>query len=394
MKRFFLILLLTLASVSSFAQYNASNSITRRALVAYYPGNDGYYYRRTEILLDNVKGVRKQYAYDKSTHILYVLTDDANIAITLDKDNAKIYKKDRSIPQLKDDQLNDEIRKYTKLLEDKFYDLNAARTQFIQDSIAKAKEDSIQRVLAYQKKMEEQKRKEEAYKATHDYHWLPTDKNSLKCTLCDHSITEDSVFCFGIKNDSIYFITSETGDLDIDQRVAHVAKIPDFLSSNSAFMNHYTLFKDSLTSDTIDYMALTQYLNWRYSNHYFSEIRHAAPFGYFDSWGWDDEYSMVTFNFDYVNTNPKTIRYITVFFKITNDVGDLRCTGYFRGTGPLKQWESASWTWDNSSYFVSGDASNMSITKVVLTWMNGKKQVVSGRYLQFNDSSEDDTEDD
>ena len=117
---------------------------------------------------------------------------------------------------------------------------------------------------------------------------------------------------------------------------------------------------------------------------YVSKLKKEAPYGYFDSWDWNDEYSMVTFNFRYVNTNPKTIKYIAVYFKITNGVGDVRKTGYFQGTGPLKCGESASWDWDSSSYYVAGDASNMSITKVVITYMNGTKQVVSGKYLRFN----------
>lgn len=93
---------------------------------------------------------------------------------------------------------------------------------------------------------------------------------------------------------------------------------------------------------------------------------------------------MVTFNIRYTNTNSKTIKYLTVYFKITNDVGDIRKTGYFQGTGPLKEGETASWDWDSSSYFTAGDASNMSITKIVLTYMNGTKQVVAGKYLRFN----------
>jgi hypothetical protein len=122
-------------------------------------------------------------------------------------------------------------------------------------------------------------------------------------------------------------------------------------------------------------------------------VKRIAPFGYVDDWGWDDEYSMITFNIDYVNTNPKTIRYLTVYFVVTNDVGDVRCRGCFRGTGPVKQGEKCSWSWDSSSYFVAGDASNMNITKIVLTWMNGKTQVVSGRYLRFNSSDDDDSDD-
>lgn len=31
-----------------------------------------------------------------------------------------------------------------------------------------------------------------------------------------------------------------------------------------------------------------------------------------------------------MNTNRNTIKYIDVYFKVTNDVGDLRKTGHFR----------------------------------------------------------------
>lgn len=113
-------------------------------------------------------------------------------------------------------------------------------------------------------------------------------------------------------------------------------------------------------------------------------MRNEAPYGYIDDWGWNDEYSMVTFHFSFVNTNPKTIKYITVYFKISNDVGDVRKTGYFKGTGPLAEGESASWNWDSSSYFVSGDATSMNITKVILTYMNGMKQTLTGKTLRFN----------
>ena len=83
-------------------------------------------------------------------------------------------------------------------------------------------------------------------------------------------------------------------------------------------------------------------------------------------------------------TNVSQPYFALASVKITNDVGDIRKTGYFQGTGPLKEGETASWDWDSSSYFTAGDASNMSITKIVLTYMNGTKQVVAGKYLRFN----------
>ena len=84
-----------------------------------------------------------------------------------------------------------------------------------------------------------------------------------------------------------------------------------------------------------------------------------------------------------MNTNRNTINYIDVYFKVTNDVGDLRKTGHFQGTGPLREFESASWEWETSYYYVSGDASNMNITKVILTYMNGTKKVLTGKLLVF-----------
>ena len=84
-----------------------------------------------------------------------------------------------------------------------------------------------------------------------------------------------------------------------------------------------------------------------------------------------------------MNTNRNTIKYIDVYFKVTNDVGDLRKTGHFQRTGALREFESASWEWDTSYYYVSGDASNMNITKVILTYMNGTKKVLTGYLLVF-----------
>ena len=73
-----------------------------------------------------------------------------------------------------------------------------------------------------------------------------------------------------------------------------------------------------------------------------------------------------------------------MYFKITNGVNDVRKTGYFQGTGPLEEGETASWNWDSSSYFLAGDASEMSITKVVINYMNGTKRVLTGNNIVFH----------
>lgn len=77
------------------------------------------------------------------------------------------------------------------------------------------------------------------------------------------------------------------------------------------------------------------------------------------------------------------MKYIEVYWACTNDVGDIRKTGRFQGTGPLQEWESASWNWDHSSYYVSGDASKMNLTKVVITYMDGSKITIPKNKIMY-----------
>lgn len=383
MRNVFIILLL-LVSSGVQAQYSEWNSYARKAMVMYEKTSDGFYRRITDRAVDRVDGLMDAYAYDKKAQILYVVTENGNYAVTLTKEYAKVIKKDETIRQLKGDELSAIIGQKSQYLDQKFTLLNSQRTQFIQDSIAKAKADSVEHIRELERQRAERNAAAEGYRNSHNYRSVPTNNISLHCSLCDKSFTEDTLFCVGIKNDSIYFATSEDGDLDLSFLAWHAAKIPVDLAKDKTFLYHYGIFKDSLTNDTIDYEERMMVFNWLSLDKYEKNIKRIAPYGYFDGWGWDDEYSMLTFNFRYVNTHSKTIKYITVYFKVTNDVGDVRRTGYFKGTGPLKEGESASWDWDSSSYFVAGDASKMRITKVVITWMNGKQQVVTGQYLQFN----------
>ena len=48
---------------------------------------------------------------------------------------------------------------------------------------------------------------------------------------------------------------------------------------------------------------------------------------------------------------------------------------------------SANWSWDSSSYYVAGDASNMEITKVILTYMNGTQKVLGKSQFHVNNTS-------
>lgn len=384
MNRVFLFLFLCLLTPLVRAQYSSQNSFMRKAITAYYMNSKGFYEKRTDVMMNIVDGIERVYAYDKKAHNLYLITDRSNVVVTLNKEYAKIVKKNKSIPQLRNDDLEKEIVRQSSLLDEKFSLLNKERELHIKDSIEQAIADSIEKVRRYEKMIAEQENQKKIYRGKHKYYYVPTSGIPLYCDICDKSFTEDSVLTIGISNDTIYFLTAEKGALNLPYTESHMANIPLSMAFDEKYKYHYEIFKDSLTNDSLNYRLLSAYMASDQYNDYMQALRREAPYGYVDGWEWNNEYSMLTFNFRFVNTNPKTIKYITVYFKITNDVGDVRKTGYFQGTGPLAEGESASWDWDSSSYFLSGDATRMSITKIVLTYMNGSRQTLSGKILRFN----------
>lgn len=346
---------------------------------------NGFYVKNENRMTDVVAGVVENYAYDKKAQNLYVLTENSNVVVTLNKDYAKIIKKNKEIPQLSGEELERVVERHNEQLKNKFSALNRKREQQITDSIDKARQDSIDELNRQNALAAARNKAREDYVGSHDWHTVPLGNSHMKCDLCDEYIDSKDVFyTFGIHSDSIYYATVKDGKLGLSYIEAHESKIPATVSGDKDFSYHCEVFKDSLIDDSTDYAHMIRYISYKRYEDYMARLKKAAPFGYIEEWGWNNEYTMVTFNIRYTNTNSKTIKYLAVYFKITNDVGDIRQTGRFQGTGPLKEGETASWNWDSSSYFTAGDASQMSITKIVLTYMNGTKQVVAGKDLQFN----------
>lgn len=70
--------------------------------------------------------------------------------VTLNKDYAKIIKKNGSIPQLNDEELKAEVEKHSKMLDTKFKKLNEQWAKHLQDSINRVREDSIKTAKEYE----------------------------------------------------------------------------------------------------------------------------------------------------------------------------------------------------------------------------------------------------
>ena len=97
----FLFFALLLFSVGARGQYTSENSFMRKALVLFQKDAKGFYQPSQDVMVNSIYGVTENYAYDKKTHNLYVLTANGNFVVTLNKDYAKIVKKNHLIPQLK-----------------------------------------------------------------------------------------------------------------------------------------------------------------------------------------------------------------------------------------------------------------------------------------------------
>ncbi len=367
-KTFILTVLVLLSGSACKAQYNQYNSFMRKALVIYKCGPDGYYHATKNVTLDEVKDVETQYAYNKKTQNLYVLTPNSNCDIRL----------------LKDEELETAIEEQNRILEQKFKRLNDQRTRHIEDSIAKAKRDSIERARQDSIERVREAEKLQTYRTTHDWRRVPVKGARLKCEICDETTTNmDSLYCLGINNDSIMYFEWKEGKLYNEYLEWHISSLPMELKTNPSFKYHFEAYRDSLTNTEVSSNTARRLCALSFYR-YLDNLRKDAPYGFFEDWGWSSEYSMVTFLFSYTNMNKSTIKYIAVHFKITNDVGDVRKTGYFQGTGPVEEYDTGSWEWDSSPYFVSGDASTMEFTKVVITYTNGKQEVLSKNQIMYN----------
>lgn len=81
----------------------------------------------------------------------------------------------------------------------------------------------------------------------------------------------------------------------------------------------------------------------------------------------------------FINNYNKTIKYITVNYKVYNPVND-PCkfsnnsyTSYVKCVGPIEPGGSASYKFDSPTAYTSYDASNVKITSIVIQFMNNTK---------------------
>lgn len=377
--------------------YNQAKAV--KVILAFVKDAQGIYQKTSSAKMQITECNYEAYAYDKGEEKLYVLGIEGNFEVLLSKEQVRLMKRRKEVPRLNGNALELAIMNKNELLQQNIEQWNmkrlheleeaeAQRQHFLADSL-KAVQDSIERRQLIEKKFKEDMDKKRRYMEEYSWRVMPTCGQTLHCSEdgCEDTSTGSRILLVGLKNDTLFFAQKQKLGLGISYFKIHKAIIPELLKTQEDYRYHWEIYKDSLlnadySSEKMDALNMVTLDKGR------SELRKTAPYGYFEEWGWDDEFS-ISFNFTYTNVNSKTIKYIDVYWQITNDVGDIRGNGHFKGTGPLEQWSSAKWNWEHSHYYVAGDATHMNITKVILTYMDGKQKTLSKSMLRFEEKEEE-----
>lgn len=403
MKRTVFVIIACLLCVVSQAQlkteFNQYNTKSITAIVCYRQNMEGFYYKVENVRVIKLESTKiwNYYAYDKKNQKLYVEAEDGNYVVELNDNYAKIYKKASLIPQLKEKEIPSVVASTTTAVGKRFAQRNKQiqeekdriAAQQREDSIRKAYQDSVRRVeeeRAQERARQERLDRMKSYARTHRWSHVPVKRCQIYCEYCEKTVeTEDTVICIGATNDSIAWLDLKDGSLNISYFHNHKGAIPRSLKSHVAYKFHYDVFTDSLNAKWHDNVESghDNLFNISEFTKYIKDVRKEAPNGYFIEWDWGNEYSL-TFDFSYRNTNKKTLKYIEVFWKALNPVNDVRNTGSFKGTGPVEPWDYGRWEWDHSRYYLAGDVSQLSITKVIITYMDNSKVVIPTNKLRFN----------
>lgn len=370
-------------------------TLTHFAIIEYVKGADGLFQQRKNVnRWETVEVVPAMiYAYCPKTAQLLYCTSMGNYSATVNKDFAKLLKKDKSIPKLKPEEMDKPLMTINQRITYDHNRLNAARSQQIADSIQLEKKKQ-EEAEALRRQQEEQQRIAD-YRQAHAKDWrILTLSKSYPypfCGGCDKS-HEVKTFRLLYITPTHWIYTQPSDELPI----IHMMK-PEKLSDDSQYK--FDIFSDSIQAITLSEKESKNYTSeiiQAYNTNIYDEeidkikkeLHKKLPWGYVSDFGWDNEYGMVTFEATFNNTSDKKIKYIAFHFSIYNAVDDLRCSGVFKGTGPVEPWENGRWEWDSSHYWAAGDASYMRITKVVLTYMNGTTKVLTGKHLYISSSDD------
>ena len=260
------------------------------------------------------------------------------------------------------------------------------------DSINEARKTAIE--MQHENEMRKKSEKIDQYKKAHSWHDLCLDYAiSINCKFCNLAHLERQFFVLSLSSDTIYYL-QDTPTIMMLGKIhseIHYAEITDALKQNRKFKEYLEIWQDSLahnnelTNDKAKSINLYNFIKFK------SDIMKEAPYGFVGDWGWNlNSADGVEPHFSFVNTSGKTIKYVDFYFNLYNAVGD-RCylkydksyTGHVRGVGPVEPFCPGSWEWDRATHYTSSDASEMRISKIVITYMDKTVKTLIGNAIKF-----------
>jgi hypothetical protein len=258
-----------------------------------------------------------------------------------------------------------------------------ARENFIKDSIETA-----------QRKAKEQ----EEYRKTHDWRDLSMSKSyGLKCEFCDINHYMKKYRVMFISADTLYYLLEkpDMSYLGINHVGIHYSTLTREFKNDNQFKEYVSIWRDSIANNNNFSNQSAAIFNLIQYNEFKDKIHSIAPNGFMQRWGWElNSAQGIEPYFCFFNSSKKTIKYVDFYFSVFNAVGD-KCylkyersyIGNVRGVGPVEPFDSGSWNWDRATHYTSGDASEMRIVKLVITYMDGTTKTLPNSSIIYNNEN-------
>ena len=410
MKKVFLTLFALMSfSTYSFGQEYVSPSksfirgkITINFLYQYRIGRDGLYHKfetnGVSFFSDEhsqynkaVEGLEHFYCYDNNNNMFYYYTENTIGFYNPTHSNyikfIKNYMKEGKVKKVKEEEAMLLTGNILKEMDEKYQKKNdsiaeirrIAREHFVKDSIETA-----------QKKTKER----EEYRKTHDWRDLSMSKSyGLKCEFCDINHYMKDYRVMFISADTLYYLLEkpDMSLLGINHVGIHFSTLTSDFKNDSQFKEYINIWRDSIANNNNFSNQGAAIFNIIQYNEFKDNVYSAAPNGFMQKWGWElNSAQGIEPFFTFFNSSKKTIKYIDFYFSVYNAVGD-KCylkyersyVGNVRGVGPVEPFEAGSWNWDRATHYTSGDASEMRVVKVVITYMDKTVKTLTGNSLIF-----------
>lgn len=410
MKKFLILLTLTMSSLSVFGQIY---EIPKRTMVhptmnlycygRYKIGPDGYYqlesYDKARSMsasnyFSTSKGNERYFCYSKEDKMYFFYTDNIigfyNPSNDFWEKNLRKALKDSKVRKINIDELpnllSNVINEMNIIYEKKNDSIaevkRLERNKFIQDSIANEKKRQVE---------------QGEYRKTHDWRDLTMSRTyGLKCEFCDEYHYLKNYRVMLLNADTLYYFLEKPDItyLGINHVDIHYSTLTWDFKNDSKFKEYVNIWHDSIDNNNNFSKQDAALFNLIQYNEFRDKVSSTAPSGFLQRWGWklNSAQGIEPF-FTFFNSSKKTIKYVDFYFSMFNAVGD-RCylkyersyIGNVRGVGPVEPFEPGSWNWDRATHYTSGDAYEMRIVKLVITYMDRTTKTIPNSSIIYDNN--------